>query len=504
MSAFSETSAFFNQLAQHKERPALQFYNSAGQVTHLSYQALAQACQRFSAHLASKAGGAELPQRLLIFLLAGNNVSSLVAYLACLQQRHAIMLLDENINSYQLEKLKQAYNPHFIVSVQKESEKEGGKAGEHEGDYREAKITHCHRDDIPLDDQLALLLSTSGSTGSPKQVALSQANLHSNAQSICAYLPIQPNHTTITTLPMNYSYGLSVINSHLLAGACIFLNQASVVDRAFWQTLETQQINSMAGVPYSWEMLLRLGITKKELPFLHYFTQAGGKLAPKRIQMLNDYAQANNKSFFIMYGQTEATARMAYLAPERVADKSESIGQAIPGGTLQLFNDKGELITNANQEGELVYSGENVMLGYAEQQADLANFTPQTRLHTGDLAYFDAQGDFFITGRKKRFIKIHGLRVSLDEVENLLRENQLEAHAVGEDNALRVALTQSSLTEQVNSSRECVSLLASLLGVHHTTIRCALVDNLLTTANGKPDYVATDELLIERLSTPKK
>jgi len=488
LSAFSETSAFFNQLAQHKERPALQFYNSAGQVTQLSYQALAQACQRFSANLASKAGCAELPQRQLIFLLAGNNVPSLVAYLACLQQRHAIMLLDENINSYQLDKLKQAYNPHIIVA-----EEQG-----------EAKITPCHRSEIPLDEQLALLLSTSGSTGSPKQVALSQANLHSNAQSICAYLPIQSDHTTITTLPMNYSYGLSVINSHLLAGACVFLNQASVVDRAFWQTLETQQINSIAGVPYSWEMLLRLGITKKELPFLHYFTQAGGKLAPKRIQMLNDYAQAKNKSFFIMYGQTEATARMAYLAPEHVADKSESIGQAIPGGTLQLFNEQGELIKSANQEGELVYSGDNVMLGYAEQQADLAKFTPQTRLATGDLAYFDAQGDFFITGRKKRFIKIHGLRVSLDEVENLLRENQLEAHAVGEDNALRVAITQSSLTTQVNSSRECVSLLASLLGVHHTTIRCALVDNLLTTANGKPDYVATDALLIERLSTPKK
>jgi len=500
LSAFSETSAFFNQLAQHKERPALQFYNSAGQVTHLSYQAMAHECQRFSAHLASKAGCAELPQRQLIFLLTGNNVPSLVAYLACLQQRHAIMLLDENINSYQLDKLKQAYNPHFIVSAQKESEKEG----EQEGDNKEAKITHCHRNEIPLDDQLSLLLSTSGSTGSPKQVALSQANLHSNAQSICAYLPIQSDHTTITTLPMNYSYGLSVINSHLLAGACVFLNQASVVDRAFWQTLETQQINSIAGVPYSWEMLLRLGITKKELPFLHYFTQAGGKLAPKRIQMLNDYAQASNKSFFIMYGQTEATARMAYLAPERAADKSESIGQAIPGGTLQLFNEQGELIKSANQEGELVYSGDNVMLGYAEQQADLAKFTPQTRLATGDLAYFDAQGDFFITGRKKRFIKIHGLRVSLDEVENLLRENQLEAHAVGEDNALRVAITQSSLTAQVNSSRDCVSLLASLLGVHHTTIRCVLVDNLLTTANGKPDYVATDALLIERLSTPKK
>lgn len=472
--ALSEASAFFNQLGQHKQRPALKYYSRAGKATSISYQDLAQACQHFSTTLASQANIAQLSHRQLIFLLAGNTVPSVVAYLACLQQHHVVMLLDENINSYLLEKLTRAYNPNFIV----------------EGE----NVTHCHHNKIPLDEQLALLLSTSGSTGSPKQVALSRANLHSNAHSICAYLPVQPEHTTITTLPMNYSYGLSVINSHLQAGAGIFLNQASVVDRAFWQTLATQQINSIAGVPYSWEMLLRLGFTKKELPFLHYFTQAGGKLAPKRIQMLNDYAQASNKSFYIMYGQTEATARMAWLSPERVADKPESIGRAIPGGSLQLVNAQGEQIHSAHQEGELVYTGDNVMLGYAQQQADLAKFTPQSQLFTGDLAYFDKEGDFFITGRKKRFIKIHGLRVSLDEVESLLRENQLEGFAVGEDNALRVTVTRSGLTEQIQSASDCISLLASLLGVHHTTIRCVLVDNLLTTVNGKPDYVATNAL----------
>lgn len=466
---------FFEALARFKQQPALKYYDQADHLTVLSYEALAQAVQQFAAEIAGQAGfNLASPQRQLIFLLASNRASSLIAYLACLQHNHVLMLLDENTPQPQLDRLVQAYQPNFIVSEQ--------------------HLTHCHRNKIQLDESLALLLSTSGSTGSPKQVALSKTNLHSNAQSICDYLPIEANHITLTTLPMHYSYGLSVINSHLLQGACLFLNEASVVDRAFWQTLQTERVSSVAGVPYVWEMLLRLGFTKKELPFLRYFTQAGGKLAPKRVQILQEYAQANNKAFYVMYGQTEATARMAFLAPEKLATKPDSIGRAIPGGELQLYNQQGMRITEARSEGELRYIGDNVMLGYALCQSDLAQFQPQLSLATGDLAYFDEQGDFFITGRIKRFIKIHGLRVSLDEVETLLAGNGIAALAVGEDNKLRVAATQSSLAAATKTPHECVTLLASLLGVHHTTIRCLAVDNLLITANGKPDYVAISAL----------
>lgn len=464
-------SAFFEALNQYQQRPVFKYNNQAGQVTTISYETLAQSCQDFSIALANAAGFAQsFPHRQLIFVLAGNYLSAMVTYLTCLQQNHVLMLLDENINSYQLETLIKAYQPNLIVS------------GE--------QITHCHNQDIVLDKNLALLLSTSGSTGSPKQVALSQANLQSNASSICAYLPIDSDHTTITTLPMNYSYGLSVINSHLQVGACVFLNQASIVDREFWQILETQKINSLAGVPYFWEMMLRLGITKKELPFLYYFTQAGGKLAPKRVQRLQQYAQKHHKSFYLMYGQTEATARMTYLAPERLAEKPESIGQAIPGGTLQLLDEQGDEIQTPHCQGQLVYAGDNVMQGYAEQQAQLAQFTPQAVLATGDLAYFDEQGDVFITGRMTRFIKIHGLRVSLDDVEKQLQEKQLEARAVGEDNALQVVITRTSLAAARISEAECVTLLAAFIRVHHATIRCVAVDTIFTTANGKTDYVA--------------
>ena len=295
------------------------------------------------------------------------------------------------------------------------------------------KPPDCHPD-------LAIMLSTSGSTGATKLVRLSGSAVDANARSIASYLGINGDERPITTLPPGYSYGLSVINSHLASGATIILNQHSVIDQAFRAMIDREQATSLAGVPHTYEMLDRAGILNDMPASLRTLTQAGGKLATDRITAISAATRASGRRFFVMYGQTEATARMAYLAPERLADHADCIGQPIPGGSFTLIDPE----TGAEREtaGELVYRGPNVMMGYAETAADLARGQEIQALHTGDLAEKLAPDLYRITGRKSRFLKLFGLRIALDQVEAILREEGCTAVAAGDDQLLVLALLQ--------------------------------------------------------------
>jgi acyl-CoA synthetase (AMP-forming)/AMP-acid ligase II len=431
----------------------------------VSYSALALRCVAMSEQIKTTAQ----TSRALIFLKAHNNIATLVVYLAALQSGQPTMLLDPAISDEKLSSLIEAYKPNLIIENQ--------------------NISVLHTKPLALAPQLALMLSTSGSTGSAKQVCLSSDNLHSNAQSICQYLPILATDTTITTLPFFYSYGLSVINSHLLVGACIVFNQHSLVSREFWQAFKQHKITSFAGVPYSYEMLLRLRFERMELPSLRYFTQAGGKLTVDKIQQLARYANANNKQFFVMYGQTEATARMAYLKSELVESKAHTIGQAIPGGEFALWDEQQQLIERNEQPGELVYRGPNVMLGYAQQHVELANFTSITALKTGDIAYRDSEGDYVICGRTKRMLKLYGERINLDEVEDLISQQGHECYCLGDDAKLHVAVLKH------NNIKELKMWLSAQLGVNHHAIDVVNVQALPLTANGKKDYPTLKAML---------
>lgn len=451
---------FFNQLASFSGQPACIAEGKA-----ISYQALSSMVEEKAMQLSALA-----PQgRKLILLQADNDLYTLVIYLAALQASHVLMLVESKLSQDKLEQLIESYQPNLLITGQ--------------------SIQCLSEKPIIMAEELALLLSTSGSTGSPKQVALSQQNLQANADSICAYLPIKSTGKTITSLPFAYSYGLSVINSHLNAGACIVLNQAPVTAREFWQCFEQEQITSIAGVPHSWQMLLRLGITKKNWPHLSYITQAGGKLDTDTAKQLVDYAQAHNILFYIMYGQTEATARMAYLSPEKVVTKADSIGQAIPGGKLALKSTDGGWIDKANAEGELYYQGQNVMLGYAETQANLAEFKPLEWLATGDLAHRDNDGDFKITGRSKRIIKPFGQRVNLDEVEQKLSTRGYQALCVGNDSQLQVAIVDCENTDALKTE------LSQWLQLHPSAITVMQVDKVPVNANGKRDYQQLAQML---------
>jgi len=216
-----------------------------------------------------------------------------------------------------------------------------------------------------------LLLTTSGSTGSPKLVRLSAKNLQSNAAAIAEYLGLTREERAITVLPMNYTYGLSVINSHLHSGARILLTNAPVIQKPFWEFFHLQEATSLVGVPYTYAMYHRMGLFKMELPSLRYMTQAGGKLPAAMVKEFAQWARTRGIRFFVMYGQTEATARMSYLPPDRVIEKTASVGVAIPGGRFSILDANNREITQSGVDGELVYRGPNVSLGYAESRADL-------------------------------------------------------------------------------------------------------------------------------------
>ena len=352
----------------------------------------------------------KVPTRSLMFLLVGNNLDSLVAYVACLNHRIVPLMLDAKIDGQLLQRFIEVYRPDFIWRPGNE-----GYVLE-EGQRTEDKGQRV------LYDELALLLTTSGSTGSPKLVRQSYANIRANTQSIVEYLKLDSTERPITTLPMNYTYGLSIINSHLAVGATILLTEKSIMQREFWNFFTEHGATSFGGVPYTYEMLDKLMFFRRKLPSLRTMTQAGGKILPVLHQKFAEYAKREGKNFVVMYGQCEATARMSYLPPERALDKVGSMGVVIPGGKFSLIDADGKEILEPEMVGELVYEGENVTLGYAKCANDLAKGNERHgRLVTGDMAKRDTDGFYYIVGRKKRFLKIFGNRVNLDETERLIK-----------------------------------------------------------------------------------
>ncbi|MDT0582823.1 AMP-binding protein [Brumicola blandensis] len=440
---------------------------------------------------------ADQPPKRLVGMIADNSVASVVNYLALLSQNYAILFISEAQLETHQKNVDKAHNretqPLDVISAYQI------RVVIHEETFhtlhpQSAKDNSDTQTMLPsIQDNVALLLSTSGSTGTSKQVVLSYDNLQANCDSICAYLPIEKSDVTITTLPFNYSYGLSIINTHLAVGASIVLTSLSVMQREFWQTFERHAVTSFGGVPHSYEMLLRLKFTSMALPSLKYFTQAGGKLSPDRVKQLASYASDNHKSFFVMYGQTEATARMAYADHIKLLAKPETIGKAIPNTRLRVEGD------------ELVFTGENVMLGYANSCRDLASLPGVALLHTGDLAYEDDDGDFFITGRSKRIVKLFGERLSLDALQNSLQSalqrcadshtlrNMIEhVFCVGDDKRLHIAVVVSSVAKQSDADIELI--LNTLkqymrnLNIHASAMKYHIINETPLTSNGKVDY----------------
>ena len=389
--------------------------------------------------------------RELCFCLCENSPSSVVGYLGMLNAGVVPLLVDRKIASGLLENLLGLYQPRYLWVPREMAD---GFGGYHD---RFAEGTYLLLEaDVPtpvvLHDDLALLLTTSGSTGSPKLVRQSRRNIQSNAEAIVSYLDITSDERAITTLPMNYTYGLSIINSHLQAQATILLTDRSMNMKPFWSFFAEEGATSFGGVPFTYQMLKRVRFFRMKLPSLRYMTQAGGKLPPELHTEFAQWAAEHDKRFIVMYGQTEATARMGYLPAEKSIEKAGSMGVAIPGGSFTLIDVDGNAIDEPGVTGELVYEGDNVTLGYAQGPADLAlGDERHGRLETGDMAQRDDEGFYYIVGRKKRFLKIFGNRVNLDEVDRLLATafEDLHCASTGVDDRMVTYVTDSARVEDV-------------------------------------------------------
>ncbi|HET9500902.1 MAG TPA: AMP-binding protein [Marmoricola sp.] len=410
--------------------------------------------------------------RRLVLIEAANALEPLVTYLAALAGGHPALLVPPRAGAGadQWQRLLRSYDPDVLLL------RDGG-----EWLLEEQRTGTRHE----LHPDLALLLGTSGSTGTPKLVRLSHDNLHSNAAAIASYLDLGPSSRAATTLPLQYCYGLSVVNSHLLAGGSLWLTDSSVVDPGFWDAFARNGATTFAGVPYTFDLLERSGHDWASVPSLRQVTQAGGALPAGRVRALARTGRRHGFDFFVMYGQTEATARMAYLPAHLAEERAGTIGVPVEGGELRIER----VDCSGGADGELVYSGPNVMLGYAESPADLALGRTVHELRTGDLAVQHDDGLYEITGRCNRLAKLFGTRLDLDLVEQLLGENGIEARAVATD--LLVAFVRSE--HQVRRTRQ-------LLQRHHClpphAVDVRVLPELPVTGSGKPDYGRLRELAL--------
>lgn len=433
-------------LEEFADKPALLTATGA-----VSYRELARRADEIGERLSRRSS-----QRRLVLLAATNDVDTVAGYLAALRHGHPVLLAPRDPGP--LDAILDRYEPDVIL---------------HGTEIDERHPTSAHT----LHPDLALLLSTSGSTGSPKLVRLSRQNVQSNAEAIATYLDIRPDDRAATTLPLYYCYGLSVLHSHLHRGAAVILTDLSVADSAFWELFRREGGTTFAGVPYTFDLLDRVGFADLDLPHLRYVTQAGGRLAPERVRHYAQLGRSRGWDLFVMYGQTEATARMAYLPPDLAEVAPDAIGIPIPGGSFRIAADD-----------ELVYSGPNVMLGYAEHPADLGLGRTIDELHTGDLARQGDDGLYRITGRRNRFLKLYGLRLDLQRVESRLAGHGVTAYCAGDDHTLVVAIEEVAgpTPDPVTVRRRA----AEVTGLPSSAIDVHLLAQLPRLPSGKPDYPA--------------
>jgi acyl-CoA synthetase (AMP-forming)/AMP-acid ligase II len=385
-----------------------------------------------------EAEAAVLAGETLVVLPIETTIASIARYLAALRLDKPVLLLDPD-------------GGHNAVLT----ERFGGES-----------VDEVHPD-------LAVLLTTSGSTGNPKLVRLSRSAVRANAEQIAEALEIDGNEVAITTLPLFYSYGMSVLNSHLIRGATVVLERTGIMQRTFWNAAVEHQVTSMAFVPSQYEMLRRLRFDPARYPALRTLTQAGGRLRTERITEFAQKMATVGGRLYVMYGQTEAGPRMATLPPARLADKLGSVGRAVPGGTFTI------------EEEEVVYRGPNVMMGYAESAADLVKGDEQGGvLRTGDLGRVDDEGFLFITGRLKRMAKVFGVRVNLDDVEK-----NFPVAAVAGDDQLVVFVVD------LDDEKALRAKIAEWLGTHHTGVVVHRLEALPLLPSGKTDYRALEAAL---------
>lgn len=423
----------------------------------VTYAELRAEAERLGRTLGDPAG------RGLVLLYAGNDLRTVLRLLAAWGAGHAVMLADPTLPEDARASLERAYEPDVVLGPGDEQ-----RRVEQPGD--------------PVAEELALVLSTSGSTGSPKGVRLSRGAVMANARAIASALSLDPSQRAAATLPLHYTYGLSVLLSHLAAGAAVVMTGASPVQRGFVEALETAGVTSLAGVPYTYSVLERTAFFDRPPSSLQRMTQAGGRMPPEQVLRIAERLLDGGRTLWVMYGQTEACARIAVLPPEHLHARVGSVGWPVPGGTVRI--ERGGVQVPAGEVGDVVYSGPNVMWGYCHDRHDLGRGDElRGLLRTGDLGHLDDDGCLWLSGRASRFAKLAGVRVSLDDLEALVPELG-DVAAVGDGDRVRLHVTSADPAAQ----KAAVRALARRLRLHHSLIVVQAHDELPRTPQGKTDY----------------
>jgi long-chain acyl-CoA synthetase len=442
-----------------------------------SYSRMLGEADRLASHLCDRSVG---------FVFCKNDLPSILFYVGCLRRRVVLLMLSSETPPDRIKALLLAYRPAFLFGPLSLVEGEWISCKDVSArlyGYSLVKLQNATGFD-PISDRLALLMSTSGSTGSPTFVRQSYANLEANAESIALSLCMRPQDRAITTLPLSYTYGLSIVNSHLQLGASLVLNDSSVTDRTFWTLLTSTKANNFGGVPYTYEMLRRLGYGFLKTSGIRYLTQAGGRLRPEWVTEIATVCREARVGFYVMYGQTEASPRMSVLSCNDALERPYSIGRSIPGGMFWVEVDNALTDVGEAAIGELVYSGPNVALGYANCRADLSRSDDFNGvLRTGDLASIDSDGFVKIVGRTKRFVKLFGNRTSLEDIEAYLGSKGIECACVGTDDKLVV------YGVGVDES-EVRFLVSDFCRVHRSAINVVNISQLPRAESGKIMYSA--------------
>lgn len=416
------------------------------------------------------------PKSLILFSIE-NRVNHVACLLGALDAGHAVALVDPSMSDERMAALKLGYEPDCVIT----SDMSGALQLQGRPSPRQA----IHQDN-------SLLLSTSGSTGSPKFVRLSLQNLISNAHAIANALDIKSAESGLGHLQLHYSFGLSVLTSHLIAGASVVLTQRSFTDSQFWRGFRERPISHLPGVPFHHEMMLKLGLQRLPLSSVRVLTQAGGFLNVEARTKLWQFMEEQGGRFHVMYGQTEAAPRIATLAHEQFPDAPNSVGTSLQGGKIQIVDEAGQLCSQG-VNGLVRYVGPNVMLGYATSRQDLTSGDVLGGvLETGDIGFLDSKERLILTGRTKRFGKAYGLRVGLDEVEQLLAPIGKFVVVQRKENTLDL-IVEAKLSESlVERARAC---LAKNFNIPATVYRFHFTDQFSYTVRGKIDYGAMEAKL---------
>lgn len=377
----------------------------------------------------------KVSDRALCFMLVENNVNCIEWVMASLISRKLVpLILNAKTDEALYNNLLETYKPAYI--------------------WQKGELTCTDNPIAPLYSELSHLLPTSGSTGSPKLVRHKYENIEAAGLNISTFFELKETDRPLMVLPLYYTMGLSMVFSHLKVGATVLITGRNMTDPVFWKFLKEERASSFTGVPYSFQILNLMRFFRMDLPDLELLTQGGGKMERGLNLKFAEYCRDNNKRWIATYGQSECTARMAWLPDKWAIEKVGSIGIAVPNGELSLIDADGNAITTPHTEGEMCYHGKNVTLGYARSLEDLTLGDERNGfIRTGDLAYFDEDGCYYIVGRMGRFLKLFGMRVGLDECEQIIASDcQAESACVGTDEKMIVYITDASKTQAVKEA----------------------------------------------------